>query len=218
MALPPELDQRTGTGPEPYSSLEAVDGVPRAVVGHSELIPLELKPDSTYPEAVYEVDREAPEAVNLGEEDAPQTKKAVISKRWVWLIVVILVSTVAAIGGGVGGTLAAKNKKSASQPLTTTQTSSSALPPSATSTPRAQFQTGTSISSVTWGAGPSFQMKVYFQGNDSYIYESSFAAGKWTASSPKRLIQAKSLTPIASMFYPSDGTGNVSVTTYLYHH
>jgi hypothetical protein len=187
---------------------------------------LELQPGSTYPEAVYEVDREAPEAATLGGNDDSPTKKAGISKRWIWVIIAILLMIVAAVGGGVGGAIAAKYKKSVSKASVSTSTSSPAPTPSSTSsptsssalisyailTPRIQIQTGTSISSINWGAGPSYQVKVYFQGNDSFIYEPSFpAAGNRSTSFPKRLVQAKSLTPIASMFYPSDGTGNVSV-------
>lgn len=225
MAFPGDPERHVGTVPEPYGSLEAVDGVARPVIRYSELIPWELKQDPTYPEAVYEVNREAPEAVILDGANGPPTKKAGISKCGAWLIIAVLLLTIAAIGGGVGGALAEKYKKNASTSPTSTSTPSStlqasatltsslALPPSATTSPKVQVLIGTSISSINWGAGPSFQMKVYFQGNDSFIYESSFAAGKWTASSPKKIVQAKLLTPIASMFYPPGGIGNVSVAT-----
>lgn len=207
---------------EQYSSLEAVDGVPRSFAEHHGLHPLERKPDPTaYPEALFEVDRVPPEDLDVPDEELPTTKKPTfISRRWLWLIAVILIA--AAVAGGAGDALASKHSKalasSQSSPTSGTPastTSSSLSSPSTTALSRTAAQIGTSISSINWGAGSTYQLRVYFQGNDSFIYESTFAAGNWTSSSPKRIVKAKPSTPITSMFYPSDGSGNVSVNTKL---
>jgi hypothetical protein len=208
MALSPDKE---GVQPDIYSSLEAVDGKVHTgnINPHEFPIPAKLLPDSTLPEALFKVDRDAPEVVNVtevGEHPNPKGKICGVPAKMAFIIFAVLILILTAIGGGVGGALSKKHHANptgqSTAPLITTGGNT-------TANQTVAVQLGTRLSAIQWGYGREYHLRLYYQGNDSFIYESIFSAGVWNPS--RRLVKAKLLTSIASMFYPPDGTGNKSV-------
>jgi Fungal fucose-specific lectin len=200
-----------GSNNSPDTSPEAVDGIVHTVIVPKTEGPIPLIVDSTQKEAI----------ISDPYNEAPPTKSVDSTilglKPRVFYISVITVIFIlgAAIGGGLGGSIAHKHQVATSKNLsqTGTSTSHSGYISSQTTTTQAlpltthlpsRVRQGSSLSSIDWGNGSDYQLRVYYQDDNGYIRESIFADGSWNNKS-NQIVKAKLGTAIASMFYPYGG-------------
>jgi hypothetical protein len=194
----------------PDNGPEAVDGIVRTVVIPKTEGPIPYIVDSTQKEAVV-----SPPLSESSPTGVATPTILGLRPRLLYIIIVAIVLSLAAVGAGVGGFIVHKHHVAKSpntpQPAVTTsrsdvlgsQTTSSNALVTPTLLPR-KIRQDSSLSTIDWGDGSDYQLRVYYQGDDGYIQESIFTDGSWNNKSTQ-LVKAKLGTPIASMFFPYDG-------------
>jgi hypothetical protein len=124
---------------------------------------------------------------------------------------IIAMAVIVALGGGIGGSLAVRKNHMTATPEATSTTPSAPLP----SGSRNIVRSGSSLAAISWGTGPNYQARVYYQMADGNVQESSYRNGQWQ-NVTNTLLKAKLDTPLAAIVYPyrKNGTGDLSNVVY----